>query len=75
MHEEPQVPNYGVPHQGPRMIEGMCLAIEPMINLGKEEVEVLSDSWTVVTKDKKWSAHFEDTVAILSDGPEILTRI
>jgi methionyl aminopeptidase len=75
MHEEPQVPNYGVPHQGPRMIEGMCLAIEPMINLGKEEVEVLSDSWTVVTKDKKWSAHFEDTVAILSDGPEILTRV
>ena len=75
MHEDPQVPNYGKPHQGPRMVAGMCLAIEPMINLGAEDVEVLSDSWTVVTKDKKWSAHFEDTVAILPEGPEILTRI
>ncbi len=75
MHEEPQVPNYGKPHQGPRIIEGMCLALEPMINLGSEDVRVLEDGWTVVTKDGKFSAHFEDTIAILADGPENLTRI
>jgi len=75
MHEEPQVPNYGKPHQGPRIIEGMCLALEPMVNLGGDEVRVLEDSWTVVTKDGKFSAHFEDTIAILSAGPENLTRI
>lgn len=75
MHEEPQVPNYGKPHQGPRIVEGMCLALEPMINMGSEEVVVLEDGWTVVTKDGKFSAHFEDTIAILADGPENLTRI
>lgn len=75
MHEEPQVPNYGKPHQGPRLIEGMCLALEPMVNMGGEEVRVLDDGWTVVTKDGKFSAHFEDTIAITVDGPENLTRI
>lgn len=75
MHEEPQVPNYGKPHQGPRLVEGMCLALEPMVNVGGEEVRVLEDGWTVVTKDGKFSAHFEDTIAILPNGPENLTRI
>jgi len=75
MHEEPQVPNYGRPHQGPRIVAGMCLALEPMINMGSEEVKVLTDGWTVVTKDGKFSAHFEDTVAVLPGGPEILTRV
>ncbi len=74
MHEEPQVPNYGKPHQGPRLVEGMCLALEPMVNMGGEAVKVLGDGWTVVTKDGKFSAHFEDTVAVRSQGPEILTR-
>ena len=73
MHEDPQVPNYGRPNSGPRLKEGMCLAIEPMLNLGTYEVEVLSDGWTVVTKDRKPSAHFEHTVAITTDGPETLT--
>jgi methionyl aminopeptidase len=75
MHEEPQVPNYGRPHQGPRIIEGMCLALEPMVNMGTEDVKVLQDGWTVVTKDGKFSAHFEDTIAILANGPENLTRV
>ncbi len=75
MHEEPQVPNYGKPRQGPRIIEGMCLALEPMVNMGSDEVRVLEDGWTVVTKDGKFSAHFEDTIAILLNGPENLTRI
>jgi methionyl aminopeptidase len=75
MHEEPQVANYGRPHQGPRIIEGMCLALEPMVNMGTEEVRVLQDGWTVVTKDGKFSAHFEDTIAILANGPENLTRV
>ncbi len=74
MHEEPQVPNYGKPHQGPRLVEGMCLALEPMVNMGVDAVKVLEDGWTVVTKDGKFSAHFEDTVAVHSKGPEILTR-
>jgi methionyl aminopeptidase len=75
MHEEPQVPNYGKPRQGPRLVEGMCLALEPMVNVGADEVRVLEDGWTVVTKDGKFSAHFEDTIAILPNGPENLTRI
>jgi len=75
MHEEPQVPNYGKPHQGPRIVEGMCLALEPMVNVGTEDVKVLQDGWTVVTKDGKFSAHFEDTIAILANGPENLTRV
>lgn len=73
MHEPPQVPNYGPPGRGPRLRPGMTLAIEPMVNLGTHEVEVLADQWTVVTKDSRYSAHFEHTVAITDDGPEILT--
>jgi len=74
MHEEPQVPNYGPPGRGPRLEPGMTLAIEPMINLGTHKVETLTDRWTVVTEDRKPSAHFEHTIAI-TDGPaEILTR-
>ncbi len=73
MHEEPQVPNYGRPGTGLRIEEGMCLAIEPMFNLGGDEVEVLDDGWTVVTRDRALSAHFENTVAVTADGPQILT--
>ena len=73
MHEDPQVPNFGKADSGPRLKEGMVLAIEPMLNLGTHEVEVLKDGWTVVTKDRKPSAHFEHTVAITAEGPEVLT--
>jgi methionyl aminopeptidase len=73
MHEEPQVPNYGEPGRGPRLAEGMVLAIEPMVNAGKPAVKVLADGWTAVTKDGSWSAHFEHTVAVTADGPWILT--
>jgi methionyl aminopeptidase len=73
LHEEPQVPNYGFPKQGAQLQEGMCLAIEPMINLGTKEIYTESDGWTIKTKDGKSSAHFEHTIAILSDGPKILT--
>jgi len=74
MHEEPQVPNYGEPGRGPRLAEGMVLAIEPMVNAGTHEVEVLSDKWTAVTKDRKLSAHYEHSVAITEDGPIVLSR-
>lgn len=74
MHEEPQVPNFGRPGRGPRLQEGMVLAIEPMVNAGTWKVETLEDNWTVVTKDKSWSAHFEHTVAIGEERPEILTE-
>lgn len=75
MHEDPQVPNYGPAGCGPVLKEGMTLAIEPMVNAGTFEVEVLDDNWTVVTKDRKLSAHFEHTIAITANGPEILTKI
>jgi len=75
MHEEPQIPNYGPPHQGARIVEGICLALEPMVNVGVDEVKVLDDCWTVVTKDGKFSAHFEDTIAVLAEGPQNLTRV
>jgi len=74
MHEEPQIPNFGRPGRGPRLEAGMVLAIEPMVNLGTCEVQTLEDHWTVVTRDRKHSAHFEHTVAITRNGPEILTR-
>lgn len=74
MHEEPQIPNYGKPGRGPRLEIGMCLAIEPMVNIGTYEVKSLRDHWTVVTKDGKASAHFEHTIAITENGPEIMTR-
>lgn len=75
MHEEPQIPNFGKPGRGPRMHEGVTLAIEPMVNMGTYHVETLEDDWTVVTKDRKPSAHFEHTVAVTEDGPEILTKL
>jgi methionyl aminopeptidase len=73
MHEEPQVPNYGEPGHGPRLAEGMVLAIEPMVNAGRPVVKVLADGWTAVTRDGSLSAHFEHTVAVTANGPWILT--
>lgn len=73
LHEEPQVPNYGRPGTGPRIKAGWCLALEPMVNLGTHEVETLEDGWTVVTRDRKFSAHFEHSIAVTADGPIILT--
>ena len=73
MHEEPQVPNYGPGGRGMRIKVGMVLAIEPMINLGTWEADILDDGWTVVTADRKLSAHFEHTIAVTEDGPVILT--
>ena len=73
LHEEPQIPNYGQPGRGPRLAEGMVLAIEPMVNMGRPGVKVLPDGWTAVTRDGSWSAHFEHTVAVTAGGPQILT--
>jgi methionyl aminopeptidase len=75
MHEPPQVPNFGQPGRGPRLRAGMVLAIEPMVNMGTHEVEILEDQWTAVTRDRALSSHFEHTVAITEDGPEVLTAI
>ena len=75
MHEEPQIPNWGTPGRGVLLKQGMALALEPMVNAGKAEVRVLKDDWTVVTQDGKWSAHFEHTVALTENGPEILTKL
>jgi len=75
LHEDPQVPNFGVPGRGPKLKPGMTIAIEPMVNAGRAEVKVLSDGWTAVTADGRLSAHFEHTIAITENGPEILTRI
>jgi len=74
MHEEPNVLNYGEPGHGPRLQEGMVLALEPMVNMGEPGVWVLADEWTAVTTDGKPSAHFEHTIAITANGPRILTR-
>ena len=73
LHEEPQIANYGEPGRGPRLAEGMTLAIEPMVNMGKPAVRVLGDGWTAVTKDGSLSAHFEHTVAVTKNGPDVLT--
>jgi methionyl aminopeptidase len=75
MHEEPSIPNYGRPGYGSRLLSGMVLAIEPMVNVGKYHVKTLADEWTVVTADGKLSAHFEHTVAITPQGPRILTTL
>lgn len=75
MHEEPSVPNFGKPGRGPKIYKGMVIAIEPMVNQGTYAVKQKSDGWTVVTLDNKLSAHYENTVAILDNGPEILTMI
>lgn len=74
MHEDPPVPNHGKPNHGKRLKSGLVIAIEPMVNAGSCEVEVLADEWTAVTRDRSMSAHFEDTVAITPDGPWVLTR-
>ena len=73
MHMDPPVPNYGQAGRGPVLAEGMALAIEPMLVLGRPETRVLDDGWTVVTADGTWAAHFEHTVAITADGPWVLT--
>lgn len=73
LHEDPQIPNYGVPKQGDRLRPGMCLAIEPMINMGAREIYTARDGWTVRTRDGKSSAHFEHTVAVLEEGVRILS--
>ena len=75
LHEEPQVPNYGTPSQGYKLHAGMCIAIEPMINLGGREIYTAKDGWTILTADGKASAHFEHTIAILDDGPKILSKV
>ncbi len=75
LHEEPQIPNFGKPGQGPRLREGMTLAIEPMVNAGVPDVRILDDGWTAVTADGSLSAHFEHTVAVTRNGPKILTKM
>jgi len=75
MHEPPQIPNYGRPGRGPRLLPGMVFAIEPMVNVGTEKVKVLDDEWTAVTADGELSGHFEHTVLITESGPEVLTRV
>jgi methionyl aminopeptidase len=74
LHEEPQIPNYGEPGRGPRLREGMVLAIEPMVNAGGPDVRVLDDGWTAVTRDAGLSAHFEHSVAVTANGPQVLSR-
>lgn len=73
MHEDPQVPNFGPPGRGPRLSEGMTLALEPMVNQGGHEVDILEDGWAVVTRDRALSVHFEHTVAVTGQGPDVLT--
>jgi methionyl aminopeptidase len=75
MHEEPSVPNYGTPGTGIRLEPGMVLAVEPMVTMGHWDVKVLSDGWTVVTKDGSLAAHFEHTIAVTEDGPVVFTKI
>jgi methionyl aminopeptidase len=75
MHMDPPVPNYGKPGRGPVLVEGMALAIEPMLVLGRSKTAVLDDGWTVVTADGSCAAHFEHTVAITADGPWVLTAL
>ncbi len=75
MHEPPWVPNYGTKGRGPRLQPGMVFAIEPMVNAGRADIEILDDEWTAVTADGSWSAHFEHTILIAEDGPDVLTRI
>lgn len=75
VHEDPEVPNFGRPGRGPKLQQGMVLAIEPMVNIGEYHVKTLGDDWTVVTADGTLSAHYENTIAILPDGPEVLTLV
>lgn len=73
MHEDPQVPNFGKPGKGSKLETGLVLAIEPMVAAGSWEVDILEDAWTVVTRDRQWAAHYEDTIALTEKGPENLT--
>ena len=73
MHEEPEVPNYGPAGHGPRLVRGMTIAVEPMVNMGAAAIRVLDDGWTVVTQDGKPAAHYENTILITDGDPEILT--
>ena len=73
LHEEPEVPNFGSPGRGPRLVKGMTIAVEPMVNEGTYDVRILKDGWTVLTADGKLSAHYENTVLITDGEPEILT--
>src|SRR3989338_6093266 len=73
MHEDPQVPNFGKPGKGSKLETGLVLAIEPMVAAGSCEVDILEDAWTVVTRDRQWAAHYEDTIALTEKGPENLT--
>lgn len=75
LQEEPQIPNFGRPGYGPRLVEGMTLAIEPMVNMGDYQVRILSNNWTVVTADGSLSAHYENTILITEENPEILTKL
>ncbi len=75
LHEEPQIPNYGNPNSGYKLHAGMCIAIEPMINLGSKEIYTSKDGWTILTSDGRPSAHFEHTIAIKEDGPHILSKV
>ena len=75
MHEDPQIPNYGKPGQGPKIKAGYVFAVEPMVNMGSQQTKVLADGWTVVTLDGRPSAHVEHTIAITEDGPDVLTRV
>jgi len=75
LHEPPQIPNYGRPGRGPRLLPGMVFAIEPMVNIGTERVRMLDDEWTAVTADGELSAHFEHTILVTEDGPQVLTRV
>jgi methionyl aminopeptidase len=75
LHEPPQIPNYGLPGRGPRLKPGLCLAIEPMVNIGGYEVATIRDNWTVVTEDGSLSAHFEHSIAVTEEGPIILTKV
>ncbi len=75
LHEDPPIPNFGTPHTGDRLRPGMVFAIEPMVTMGGHEVDILQDGWTAVTKDRSLAAHFEHTVVVTEDAPEILTRV
>lgn len=75
LHEDPQIPNYGRAGHGPRLQAGMVIAVEPMLNLGTARIDVLDDDWTIVTRDGKYSAHYENTIGITEDGPVILTAL
>ena len=75
LHESPEIPNYGVAGRGPRLLRGMTVAIEPMVNAGSRAINVLKDGWTVKTQDGKWAAHYENTICITEGKPEILTAL